>query len=157
MLEQYASSHGFQNLPFYVDDGISGTTFNRPGLTQMTSEVEAKHVSTVIVKDLSRLGRNSYLIATYLESIFPDNNVRFIAINDDVDSDKGDNDMAPFRNLFNEWHVRDSSKKIRDGSCPKGGPLTFVRPPCYTFYRQVPSPCPSAARGVRSATDIAVL
>ncbi|MEA4942111.1 MAG: recombinase family protein [Oscillibacter sp.] len=113
MLEQYASSHGFQNLQFYVDDGISGTTFNRPGLTQMTSEVEAKHVSTVIVKDLSRLGRNSYLMATYLESIFPDNNVRFIAINDDVDSDKGDNDMAPFRNLFNEWHVRDTSKKIR--------------------------------------------
>ncbi|MEA4942191.1 MAG: recombinase family protein [Oscillibacter sp.] len=113
MLEQYASSHSFQNIQFYVDDGISGTTFNRPGLTQMTSEVEAKHVSTVIVKDLSRLGRNSYLMATYLESIFPDNNVRFIAINDDVDSDKGDNDMAPFRNLFNEWHVRDTSKKIR--------------------------------------------
>ncbi|MEA4941070.1 MAG: recombinase family protein [Oscillibacter sp.] len=113
MLKQYASSHGFQNLQFYVDDGISGTTFNRPGLTQMTSEVEAKKVSTVIVKDLSRLGRNSYLMATYLESIFPDNNVRFIAINDDVDSDKGDNDMAPFRNLFNEWHVRDTSKKIR--------------------------------------------
>jgi len=114
MLEQYANSHGFQNLQFYVDDGISGTTFNRPALTQMTSEVEAKHVSTVIVKDLSRLGRNNYLMATYLESIFPDNNVRFIAINDDVDSDKGDNDMAPFRNLFNEWHVRDTSKKTRD-------------------------------------------
>ncbi|MEA4942096.1 MAG: recombinase family protein [Oscillibacter sp.] len=114
MLKQYASSHGFQNLQFYVDDGISGTTFNRPALTQMTSEVEAKQVGTVIVKDLSRLGRNSYLMATYLESIFPDNNVRFVAINDDVDSDKGDNDMAPFRNLFNEWHVRDTSKKIRD-------------------------------------------
>ncbi|MEA4941675.1 MAG: recombinase family protein [Oscillibacter sp.] len=113
MLKQYASSQGFQNLQFYVDDGISGTTFNRPALTQMTSEVEAKKVSTVSVKDLSRLGRNSYLMATYLESIFPDNNVRFIAINDDVDTDKGDNDMAPFRNLFNEWHVRDTSKKIR--------------------------------------------
>lgn len=80
ILKQYASSHDFQNFLFYVDDGISGTTINRPGLTQMTFEVEAKHVSTVIVKGLSRLER---LMATYLESIFPDNNVRFIAINDD--------------------------------------------------------------------------
>ncbi|MEA4941730.1 MAG: recombinase family protein [Oscillibacter sp.] len=131
MLKQYASNHGFQNLQFYVDDGISGTTFNRPALTQMTSEVEAKKVSIVIVKDLSRLGRNNYLMATYLESIFPDNNVRFIAINDDVDSDKGDNDMAPFRNLFNEWHVRDTSKKIRDVMRFKGnsGKHLCTKPP----------------------------
>lgn len=113
MLEQYASSHGFQNLQFYADDGFSGTNFNRPNFQRMLTDIQADKVRTVIVKDLSRLGRNATQVGLYTECVFPSSNIRFIAISDGVDTDKGDNDMAPFRNLFNEWHVRDTSKKIR--------------------------------------------
>ena len=113
MLKQYASSHGFQNIEFYADDGFSGTNFNRPDFQRMLTAIQADKVGTVIVKDLSRLGRNATQVGLYTECVFPNYNVRFIAISDGVDTDKGDNDMAPFRNLFNEWHVRDTSRKIR--------------------------------------------
>ena len=114
MLEQYASSHGFQNIEFYADDGFSGTNFNRPDFQRMLTAIQADKVGTVIVKDLSRLGRNATQVGLYTECVFPNYNVRFIAVSDGVDTDKGDNDMAPFRNLFNEWHLRHTSKKIRD-------------------------------------------
>jgi len=131
MLEQYASSHGFQNIEFYADDGFSGTNFNRPDFQRMLTAIQADKVGTVIVKDLSRLGRNATQVGLYTECVFPNYNVRFIAVSDGVDTDKGDNDMAPFRNLFNEWLVRYTSKKIRDVMRFKGnsGKHLCTKPP----------------------------
>ena len=113
MLEQYAMEHGFQNPEFYVDDGISGTTFDRPGFKRMLAEVDADQVGAVIVKDLSRFGRDYVTVGFYTETVFPEHSVRFIAINNGVDSAVGENDKMPFINVFNEWHARDTSKKVR--------------------------------------------
>lgn len=113
ILQKYADDHGFQNTQFWVDDGVSGTTFDRPGFTAMMAEVEQGNVSTVITKDLSRLGRDYLKTGEYVEIIFPRHDVRYIAINDDVDTDNENNEFMPFKNLFNEWHARDTSKKIR--------------------------------------------
>ena len=114
ILEKYALDHGFGNLVFYVDDGYSGVTFNRPDFQRMLSDVEAGKVSVVITKDLSRLGRNYLEAGRYIEMIFPEYGVRYIAINDQVDTNNAEsNDLMPFRNVFNEWYARDTSKKIR--------------------------------------------
>jgi len=114
MLSRYAADHGFGATKFFVDDGISGTTFNRPGLQDMLAEIEEGNVSAVIVKDMSRFGRDYLKVGYYTEVVFPDANVRFIAINDGVDSDRADNnDFTPFRNIINEWMAKDTSKKIR--------------------------------------------
>lgn len=113
ILQKYADDNGLPNTQFWVDDGVSGTTFNRPGLNAMMSEVEKGNVSTVITKDLSRLGRDYLKTGEYVEIIFPRHDVRYIAINDDVDTDKELNEFMPFRNLFNEFHCRETSKKIR--------------------------------------------
>ena len=113
ILEAYARDRGFPNLRFYTDDGWSGTTFQRPGFQAMLADIEAGKVGTVIVKDMSRLGRNYLQVGMYTEMLFPQKGVRFIAINDGVDSAQGENDFTALRNLFNEWMVRDTSKKIR--------------------------------------------
>lgn len=113
ILEKYAKDHGYTNFRFYVDDGISGTTFQRPGFQQMIADIEAGLVGTVIVKDMSRFGRDYLQVGMYTEIMFPEHDIHFIAINDGVDSDKGENDFTPLRNLFNEWYARDTSKKIR--------------------------------------------
>ena len=109
ILENYAKQNGFSNLKWYTDDGYSGANFQRPGFQSMLADIEAGLVGTVIVKDMSRLGRNYLQVGMYTEMIFPQKNVRFIAINDGVDSAQGDNDFAPLRNIFNEWLVRDKS------------------------------------------------
>lgn len=115
ILEDYAGKKGFVNVRSYTDDGWSGTDFQRPGFQEMLSDIEAGKIGTVIVKDMSRLGRNYLQVGFYTEMLFPQKNVRFIAVNDSVDSgsEGGDNDFTPLRNLFNEWMVRDTSKKIR--------------------------------------------
>ena len=120
ILESYAKQNGFTNLKWYTDDGFSGANFQRPGFQSMLADIEAGLVGTVIVKDMSRLGRNYLQVGMYTEMIFPQKNVRFIAINDGVDSAQGDNDFAPLRNIFNEWLVRDTSKKIRAVKRSKG-------------------------------------
>ena len=120
ILEAYAKQNGFTNLKWYTDDGFSGANFQRPGFQSMLADIEAGLVGTVIVKDMSRLGRNYLQVGMYTEMIFPQKNVRFIAINDGVDSAQGDNDFAPLRNIFNEWLVRDTSKKIRAVKRSKG-------------------------------------
>ena len=120
ILEAYAKQNGFSNLKWYTDDGFSGANFQRPGFQSMLADIEAGLVGTVIVKDMSRLGRNYLQVGMYTEMIFPQNGVRFIAINDGVDSAQGDNDFAPLRNIFNEWLVRDTSKKIRAVKRSKG-------------------------------------
>ena len=120
ILETYAKQNGFSNLRWYTDDGYSGANFQRPGFQSMLADIEAGKVATVIVKDMSRLGRNYLQVGMYTEMIFPQKGVRFIAINDGVDSAQGDNDFAPLRNIFNEWLVRDTSKKIKAVKRSKG-------------------------------------
>ena len=120
ILETYAKQNGFSNLRWYTDDGYSGANFQRPGFQAMLADIEAGKVGTVIVKDMSRLGRNYLQVGMYTEMIFPQKGVRFIAINDGVDSAMGDNDFTPLRNLFNEWMVRDTSKKIKAVKRSKG-------------------------------------
>ena len=113
LLKNYAESNGFTNLSYYADDGYTGTNFNRPNFQRMMNDIKNGLVGTVIVKDMSRLGRNYLMVGQYVEIDFPKYDVRFIAISDNVDSAKGMNDLLPINNLMNEWYSRDISKKIR--------------------------------------------
>ena len=113
MLTQYAKEKGFFNLGIYVDDGFSGTNYDRPDFQRMIGDIEDGKIGTVIVKDLSRLGREYLQTGYYTEIFFPQNDVRFIAINDNVDSDNGENEFAPFKNIINEWYAKDISKKVK--------------------------------------------
>lgn len=114
MLTKYAKENGFSNTRFYVDDGITGTRFDRPGFQAMLDDIEMGYVSTVIVKDLSRLGRDYVTVGQYTDIYFPDHNVRFIAINDLVDSDEGENEIAPFKNVMK--NISHSGKVSNDFS-----------------------------------------
>lgn len=120
ILLKYATDNGFPNPTFFIDDGVSGVTFDRPGWNEMIRLAEAGKVRTVIVKDMSRMGRDYLKVGYYTESFFAERDIRYIAINDGVDSDKGDNDFTPFRNLFNDFYARDTSKKIRAVMRAKG-------------------------------------
>ena len=113
ILQRYADEHHLLNTRFFVDDGFSGVSFERDGLQAMLQEVEAGRVATVITKDLSRLGRNYLKTGELIEIVFPENGVRYIAINDGVDTAREDNEFTPLRNWFNEFYARDTSKKIR--------------------------------------------
>lgn len=119
MLEDYARRNGFPRPTHFTDDGISGTRFDRPGFNAMMAEVEAGHVEAIIVKDMSRLGRD-YLKVGQIMELLRQKNVRLIALNDGVDSFRGDDDFTPFRNIMNEWYARDTSKKIRSTFQAKG-------------------------------------
>ena len=120
ILLKYATDNGFPNPTFFIDDGVSGVTFDRPGWNEMIRLSEAGKVKTVIVKDMSRMGRDYLKVGYYTESFFAERDIRYIAINDGVDSDKGDNEFTPFRNLFNDFFARDTSKKIRTVMRAKG-------------------------------------
>lgn len=120
ILLKYATDNHFSNPTFFIDDGVSGVTFDRPGWNKMIRLAEAGKVQTVIVKDMSRMGRDYLKVGYYTESFFAERDIRYIAINDGVDSDKGDNDFTPFRNLFNDFYARDTSKKIRAVMRAKG-------------------------------------
>ena len=114
ILQKYAEDNGFRNFSFFVDDGVSGTTFDRPGFQQMMEQINAGMVGTVIVKDMSRLGRDYLKVGFYTEIAFPEADVRFIAINNGVDSaNQVESDLTPFINIFNEFYAKDTSKKIR--------------------------------------------
>lgn len=115
ILQKYADENGFQNTRFYVDDGYSGANFNRPAFEQMMDDMSNGDIAVIITKDLSRLGRNQLHTGLYIEEIFPSNDVRYIAVNDNVDTKyENSNELMPFKNLFNEWHVRDCSRKVRN-------------------------------------------
>ena len=120
LLKNYAESNGFTNLSYYADDGYTGTNFNRPNFQRMMDDIKNGLVGAVIVKDMSRLGRNYLMVGQYVEIDFPKYDVRFIAISDNVDSAKGMNDLLPINNLMNEWYSRDISKKIRSMVHQKG-------------------------------------
>ena len=114
ILRKFAEDHHFPSPCFYVDDGFSGGTFQRPAFQQMISDMENGEIGIIVTKDLSRLGRNQLHTGLYIEERFPMFGVRYIAINDNVDTDSSEsNDLMPFKNLFNEWFIRDTSRKIR--------------------------------------------
>ena len=114
ILQKFAEDHHFPNPCFYVDDGFSGGNFQRPAFQQMISNMENGEIGIIVTKDLSRLGRNQLHTGLYIEERFPMFGVRYIAINDNVDTDSSEsNDLMPFKNLFNEWFIRDTSRKIR--------------------------------------------
>ena len=114
ILQKFAEDHHFPSPCFYVDDGFSGGNFQRPAFQQMISDMENGEIGIIVTKDLSRLGRNQLHTGLYIEERFPMFGVRFIAINDNVDTDSSEsNDLMPFKNLFNEWFIRDTSRKIR--------------------------------------------
>jgi len=120
ILTRYAEENGFRGCEFIYDDGYSGADFERPAFKKMIEEVEAEQVDTIIVKDMSRFGRDYLKVGFYTEMLFVEKGVRFIAINDNVDSAQGENDFVPMMNLFNEWFVRNTSKKIRAVKQAKG-------------------------------------
>ena len=112
-LEDYARRNGFTNTRHFTDDGFSGVNFNRPSFQELIKEVEAGNVATIIVKDMSRLGRNYLQVGFYTEVLFPQKDVRFLAINNSIDSNNAsDNDFAPFLNIMNEWYlIKEMAKK----------------------------------------------
>ena len=113
ILKKYADENGFGNTQFYVDDGFSGANFNRPDFIRMMEDVKAGKAGTVITKDLSRFGRDYLMTGQYIEIILPDHGVRYIAVNDNVDTARSENEMMVFKNVFNDWYARDCSKKIK--------------------------------------------
>ena len=119
MLEDFARRNGLPNPTHFTDDGISGTRFDRPGFLAMMEEVEAGRVEAIVIKDMSRLGRD-YLKVGQVMEVLRQRGVRLIAINDGVDSLKGDDDFTPFRNIMNEFYARDTSRKIRSVFKSKG-------------------------------------
>ena len=135
ILKKYADDNGFTNTVYYVDDGVSGTTWDREGFKAMMADIEDGKVGTVITKDLSRLGRDYLKTGEYIEIIFPDYDVRYIAINDNVDTFKSENELLAFKNIFNDWFARDTSKKIRaifKSKGQSGKPLSY---PIYGYKK----------------------
>ena len=121
ILSKYAKENHFSNTAFFVDDGYSGTNFNRPSWSELLERIENGEVATLIVKDMSRLGRDYLKVGFYTEVLFVEKGVRFIAINNGIDSaNQQDSDFTPFLNIINEWYAKDTSKKIRAVMKSKG-------------------------------------
>ncbi|MDL2288755.1 recombinase family protein [Oscillospiraceae bacterium OttesenSCG-928-F05] len=134
-LTAYAEERGWHIHDIYIDDGVSGTTFERPGFQRMIEDIEAGDINLVLTKDLSRLGRNYVETGQYTEFFFPQHNVRYIAVNDNYDSQNEDNDIAPFKHILNEMYAKDISKKIRSAravSARQGKFMGSVPPFGYT-------------------------
>ena len=135
LLSQKAKEMSLSNTKYYVDDGYTGTNFNRPGFQQMLSDIEMGFVSAVMVKDLSRLGRDYVSVGNYTDSYFPDHGIRFIAVNDSIDSEEGESEIAPFKNILNEMYARDISKKIRSSHRLRGNMGEPLSQPPYGYQK----------------------
>lgn len=133
ILTRFAADHGFTNTRILVDDGYTGTNFNRPSVQEGLSLVEQGLVGTWIAKDMSRFGRDYLQVGRYTEIVFPCFDVRFIAVNDGVDSNRGDDDCTPFRNLFNDFCAKDTSKKVRSVMKARGTSGKHMGKPPYGF------------------------
>lgn len=135
-LLKYAKEHGFKNPKFYVDDGFTGTNFDRPSFREMSADIDKGLVKTVIVKDLSRFGRNYIEVGSYSEIIYPEAGVRFIAIMDNVDTGSLEsNEFAAFTNLFNEWYPKSTSKKVKEVKKAKGLAGEHLGAPPYGYLK----------------------
>lgn len=135
LLLQKAKDLGFEQTKYYVDDGYTGTNFNRPGFQQMLSDIDMGYVKAVLVKDLSRLGRDYVSVGNYTDTYFPDRDVRFIAVNDNIDSDEGESEIAPFKNILNEMYARDISKKVRSSHRLRGSMGEPLSQPPYGYMK----------------------
>ena len=138
MLSRYAKENHLGNIKVYTDDGFTGTNFHRPGFQQLIEDIELGYISTVIVKDLSRLGREYLQVGYYTESFFPDHNVRFIAINDNVDCTDGATDMddfIPIKNIMNELYAKDISRKVRSAHNTRGRAGEPLSQPPYGYKK----------------------
>ena len=135
LLSKYAKEHGFTNTKFYVDDGYTGTNFNRPGFQRMLEDMDMGYISTVIVKDSSRFGRNYLEVGQYTDYYFPEHNIRFIAINDCIDSENGEDDFSVFRNVMNEMYAKDISRKVRSSHRLRGNAGEPLSVPPYGYMK----------------------
>lgn len=140
LLTKAAKEMGFTNLVTFTDDGISGVTMNRPGYIEMMTELEQGHAAAVFVKDLSRLGRNYIEVGKLMEEFFPTHDIRLVAISDGIDTQEGENELAPIRNLFNEWYARDISKKRRISNKVRGNSGEPLGPPPYGYQKDPDDP-----------------
>ncbi len=140
LLTKAAKDMGYTNLVIFTDDGVSGVTMNRPGFNEMMAELDKGRASAVFVKDMSRLGRNYIEVGRLMEEYFPEHNIRLVAISDAIDTDEGENEMAPIKNLFNEWYARDISKKRRISNKIKGNAGEPMGQPPYGYIKDPDNP-----------------
>ena len=143
MLEAYAKEHGFVNLRHYTDDGWSGASFDRPAWNELVAGVKAEEITTVIVKDLSRVGRDHLQVGFFTDILFREKEVHFIAIGNGIDSnDQQSSEFAPFLNIMNEWYVRDTSKKIKSVLKARGmsGSAHTSNCACYGYKKDPENP-----------------
>ena len=140
LLAKVAKEKGYTNLVHFLDDGISGVTMDRPGFVEMIRQLEQGKAAAVFVKDLSRLGRNYIEVGRLTEEFFPDNDIRLVAVSDNIDTAEGENELAPIRNLFNEWYARDISKKRRISNKIKGNAGEPMGQPPYGYVKDPNDP-----------------
>lgn len=140
LLTKAAKDLGYTNIVTFIDDGVSGVTMNRPGFNDMMQQLEENRAAALLVKDLSRLGRNYIEVGRLMEEFFPEHDIRLIAVSDNIDTDEGENEMAPIRNLFNEWYARDISKKRRISNKIKGNAGEPLGQPPYGYIKDPDNP-----------------
>ena len=140
LLTKVAKEKGYTNLVHFFDDGISGVTMDRPGFSDMIQQLEQGKAAAVFVKDLSRLGRNYIEVGRLTEEFFPNHDIRLVAVSDNIDTDEGENELAPIRNLFNEWYARDISKKRRISNKIKGNAGEPMGQPPYGYVKDPENP-----------------
>ena len=140
ILQKVAREKGYTDTIFFVDDGITGTTMKRPGFQKMLTAIETGYITAVFVKDLSRLGRNYIEVGKLTEEFFPLHDVRLIAVSDSVDSNEGDDDFTPFRNIMNEWYAKDISKKRKIVNKMKGNSGIPLSQPPYGYTKNPDDP-----------------
>ena len=140
LLAKVAKEKGYTNLVHFLDDGISGVTMDRPGFVEMIRQLEQGKAAAVFVKDLSRLGRNYIEVGRLTEEFFPDHDIRLVAVSDNIDTAEGENELAPIRNLFNEWYARDISKKRRISNKIKGNTGEPMGQPPYGYIKDPNDP-----------------
>jgi DNA invertase Pin-like site-specific DNA recombinase len=140
LLTKVAKEKGYTELLVFSDDGVTGTTMKRPGFQAMIQEIERGNIGAVFVKDLSRLGRNYREVGYYMEEFFPDHDVRLVAVSDGVDTAEGEDELAPFRNIMNEWYAKDISKKRRISNKVKGGSGEPLSMPPYGYMKDPEDP-----------------
>ena len=140
LLTKVAKEKGYTNLVHFLDDGISGVTMDRPGFNDMMEQLAAGKAAAVFVKDLSRLGRNYIEVGRLTEEFFPEHDIRLVAVSDNIDTAEGENELAPIRNLFNEWYARDIGKKRRISNKIKGNAGEPMGQPPYGYIKDPDNP-----------------